>query len=137
MEQLPLFFCSIAFLDSHAAVDNGSVEVVTIPARKKLIQARSRREVWEVWHNDLADNVARHANLNRRIDFWLPWQRQYLMTNSFQTLHQQICALHVAVASTSLADVWCLQNLRRPSQTFDKVFQVTDWKGKLPLQFTK
>ena len=77
------------------------VEVVKVPARR-LTQATTRREAWSIWHNNVVDNVAKAANLDRTTDFWNRWKQHAQMTAAAHTLHRQICALHVAVAKRSV-----------------------------------
>ena len=50
-------------LESLDRLGAGMVEVVKVPAHRRLTQAKTRREAWSIWHNNVVDNVAKAANL--------------------------------------------------------------------------
>ena len=126
---------------SYATLGADNIELQKIPAHRKLVQARSRVEAWQTWHNNLVDGVAKHANLDRPAEFWNLWQDHVKQTFAARKLHTQVCALHVAVArrsvqtdsQTTLDEVPVQRE--RPTRSFPMQFQIDAWGGDIPLQF--
>ncbi|CAL1169264.1 unnamed protein product [Cladocopium goreaui] len=129
-------------LQSLERLGTGMAEVVKVPAHRKLAQAKTRREAWVIWHNNMVDGVAKHANLDRSADFWTFWSTHARLTAAARVLHSQVCALHVAVAkrsvqteaATTLDEAPC--PAPKPLRVFEVKFQVDTWTGDLPLTFT-
>jgi hypothetical protein len=130
-------------LESLDRLGAGMVEVVKVPAHRRLTQAKTRREAWSIWHNNVVDNVAKAANLDRTTDFWARWKQHAQMTAAAHTLHRQICALHVAVAKRSVQAEAAISldevphRAPRSLRTFELHFQVETWNGELPPSFSK
>jgi len=114
---------------------------VKIPAHRKLAQATSRTEVWQYWHNNVVDGVAKHANIDRSSQFWEQWKTHVEQTLAARMLHSQVCALHIAVARRSvqtetqmtLDDVPPVQP--KQLRTFPVEFATATWRGDIPLKF--
>ena len=129
-------------LQSLERLGPGMAELVKVPAHRKLAQAKTRREAWVIWHNNMVDGVAKHANLDRSADFWTFWSTHARLTAAARVLHSQVCALHVAVAkrsvqteaATTLDEAPC--PAPKPLRVFEVTFQVDGWTGDLPLTFT-
>ena len=128
-------------LASVAMLGTDGCQVVKIPAHRKLLQAKSRTEVWQYWHNNVVDGVAKHANFDRPPQFWDQWKTHVDQTLAARTLHGQVCALHIAVARRSvqtdaqvtLDEVPTAQP--RQLRIFPVEFDTATWRGDIPLQF--
>ena len=128
-------------LASVAMLGTDGCEVVKIPAHRKLHQAKSRTEVWQFWHNNVVDGVAKHANLDRSPQFWDQWKLHVDQTMAARVLHEQVCALHIAVARRSvqteaqvtLDEVPIAQP--RHLRIFPVEFNTAAWRGDIPLKF--
>jgi len=128
-------------LASVAMLGTDGCEVVKIPAHRKLHQAKSRTEVWQFWHNNVVDGVAKHANLDRSPQFWDQWKLHVDQTMAARVLHEQVCALHIAVARRSVqteAQVTLDEvPIAQPRQLriFPVEFNTAAWRGDIPLKF--
>ena len=127
-------------LDSVDRLGTQNVQVVKTAAHKQLRNAKTKQEAWAFWNNAAADRVARTANLRRSRAFWDFWEYHAGATAGATELHRQIVALHLAIAersvqwdgATSLDEV--ATTVPRPIRTFDKVFDMSDWDGTVPMQ---
>ena len=106
-------------------------------------QARHRRDACLIWNNAQVDLLAKTANLDRGEPFWECWKTHVNAVHGAQTLHQQICRIHLAVAKRSVhqEDATTLDEIPvpapRPMREFQMIFDVGQWAGELPQQFAQ
>ena len=117
------------------------VRVYKTAAHKRLHQARSRHDAWLIWYNSKVDVVAKRANLARSPAFWDDWKRHVEAVQAADKLHQQVCALYLAVAkqSTQHDDGMTLDDVKpvvpKPARSFPMTFNTCSWTGDLPPEF--
>lgn len=128
-------------LASVNSLGRDNVRLVKTPAHKTIAQATTRREAWMFWNNQAADNVAKAANMSRPEEFWKFWKVHWQSVHAAKQLHDQVVALHVAVAKkslkrdmeTSLDD----EHVPRVKEVrvFTMKFEVDRWQGGIPISF--
>ena len=116
------------------------VQLLKTPAHKTIAQARDRKEAWLFWNNQEVDRLAKATNLARDAQFWTLWRqhRQNVLAANF--LHDQVVALHVAVAKRSVHsdEAETLDEVMMPAgpcvsaRVFPMKFDVGGWTGGIP-----
>lgn len=128
-------------LDSVLQIGEANVQLQKVAAHRLVASATTRKEAWLYWHNSAADWAAKVANLDRGTEFWTQWQKHVTAVQAAQQLHQQAWQLHLQVALLSVQHDRALTldevevSAPKPTRSFVKLFDITAWRGEIPLKF--
>ena len=118
------------------------IRLEKVAAHQALSTAKCKQDVWKIWNNRKADQVAKWANLTRPEAFWEVWERHSVETATAQSLFEEVWRLHVAVADMSVKSADELTVDEQPGsrprapRCFVKRFDVSAWDGSLSPSFS-
>lgn len=113
------------------------VRIHKTKAHRDLAQATSVTEAWEIWHNGVADKVAKTVNFQRTPEFWHLWREHAALSKFLDSLHGEVVALHQSVAKLSIATsserpLDEIVETARPKRVFTANFHRNGWDGVVP-----
>ena len=129
-------------LNSVERLGMDKIRVCKVKAHQKIEAASSRFDVWQWWNNGAADRAARMSNASRPPCFWKIWSTYAAEYFHACKLHEQVVAVHMAVADFSIwtglpEDEPLKPAVVRLGRTFTKFYDDGLWQGNIPVELLR